>query len=92
MIFVKAQPGAACRNASMDKRNLDGPSRYFFIIRWPDHDDDDAEGTLFLSQAAALAYARRIVRELKEAGGYDLPGMMMIVQSEAGDVIYSIPF
>lgn len=67
-------------------------TRYFFVIRWPDHDDDDAEGTLFLARSAARAYAERIVRELKEAGGYDEPGLMMIVKDDSGNVIYAIPF
>lgn len=70
----------------------DVAERYFFVIRWPDHDDDDEEGTLFLSRSAALGYAQRIVRELKEAGGYDEPGLMMIVTDDTGKVIYSIPF
>ena len=76
----------------MGKNAPDGPSRYYFVIRWPDHDDDDAEGTLFLSRSAALAYAQRIIRELKEAGGYEQPGLTMLVRNADGEVLYSIPF
>ncbi|HEX3936793.1 MAG TPA: hypothetical protein VHX43_04745 [Xanthobacteraceae bacterium] len=80
------------RNASMDENHQHGPSRYFFIVRWPDHDDEDADGTLFLSKSAALAYARRIVGELKEAGGYDGLGLTMVVEDDSGKVVDSIPF
>lgn len=76
----------------MGENSLQGPSRYFFVIRWPDHVDDDDDGTLFLESSAALAYARRIIKELKQAGGYDEPGLMMIVESEDREFIYSIPF
>jgi hypothetical protein len=75
----------------MGKDETDVAERYFFVIRWPDRNDDDGEGTLFLSRSAARAYAERIIRELKEAGGYDDPGLM-IVKDDTGKVIHSIPF
>ena len=50
--------------------------RYFFSVRWPDHEDDDTNGTLLSDEAAALGYADRLVRELKEGGGYNDPGLM----------------
>jgi hypothetical protein len=31
--------------------------RYFFDLRWSDHEDDDANGTLLADDAAALNYA-----------------------------------
>lgn len=76
----------------MDEDHQQGPLRYFFVVRWPDHDDNDEDGTLFLSKSAALAYARRIVRELKEVGGYDGLALTMVVEDENGTVIHSIPF
>jgi len=76
----------------MDKIRAEIAKRYFFVIRWPDRDDDDEEGTLFLSRSAALAYGERIVRELKEAGGYDDDGLTLIVQNEMRKTIYTIPF
>jgi hypothetical protein len=79
-------------NGIMGMNETDVAARYFFVIRWPDHNDDDAEGTLFLSKSAALAYAERIIRELKEAGGYDEPGLTMIVRDHDDNVVYSIPF
>lgn len=75
-----------------DEKGPGGPSRYFFIIRWLDRNDDDEEGTLFLSLSAAFAYALRIIRELKQAGGYDGTGLTMIEESENGEAIYSMPF
>jgi len=53
---------------------------------------DDPEGTALPNKEAALAYAGRIMRELKEAGGYDDPGLMMIVKDSAGETIFSVPF
>jgi len=71
---------------------MGNPSRYFFILRWPDREHDDPDGTPLPNKEAALAYAERIVRELKEAGGYDDPDLMMIVQDSAGETIFSIAF
>ena len=76
----------------MRENGQNSPLRYFFVIRWPDRDDDDKEGTLFLCKTAALAYAERIIKELKEAGGYDEPGLTMIVANEDGEIVYAIPF
>ena len=68
------------------------PARYYFIIRWPDHDDGDPEGTRFPNLAAARLYAERVIRELKEAGGYDDPGLLMVVADRDGNEILAIPF
>lgn len=76
----------------MERIKPDTATRYYFVIRWPDREDDDEDGTLFLSKSAALAYGRRIVKELKEAGGYDEAGLSLIVQDENRETIYTIPF
>jgi hypothetical protein len=66
--------------------------RYHFIIRWPDRDDGDPEGTRLANVAAAQRYAERVIRELKEAGGYDDPGLLMVVADGDGNEILAIPF
>ena len=66
--------------------------RYFFVLQWTDRQHDDPHGTLLLSDADAVAYAYRIVRELKEAGGYDDPDLKLIVKNANDDVIHIIPF
>jgi hypothetical protein len=66
--------------------------RYFFSVRWPDHEDDDTNGTLLSDEAAALGCADRLVRELKEGGGYNDPGLMVIVRDGTQRVVLSIPF
>lgn len=66
--------------------------RYFFVIQWPDRQYDDRRGTLFSSGIAAVEYAQRIIRELKETGGYDDPDLKMIIKNEVGDIIHVIPF
>lgn len=66
--------------------------KYFFVIRWPDHEHDDDFGTRLASDDAALRYAERIIRELKEGGGYNQPGLQMVVQNEDRRTIFVVPF
>lgn len=40
----------------------------------------------------ARNYADRVIRELKEGGGYDDPTLTMIVKNEARETVFSIPF
>jgi hypothetical protein len=53
---------------------------------------DDRGDKLMPNDEAALAYARRIIRELTEAGGYRDPRLTMIVRNSAGKTVHSIPF
>ena len=57
-------------------------SRYFFAIRWRDHEDSDQLGMLLPDDTAALNHAIRIVRGLRHGGEHDDPGLMMIVRNE----------
>lgn len=41
---------------------------------------------------AALDYACDLVRQLKKAGGYDDPGLVVLVRDERGRLIFWIPF
>ncbi len=66
--------------------------RYFFILQWPDRKHDDRYGTVLANDEAARAYAERIIRELKEAGGYDDDGLTMIVKGAGRRRVFSIPF
>jgi hypothetical protein len=68
--------------------------RFFFVLQWsePEVENDDPHGTPLPNDAAAKAYAHRIVHELKEAGGYDDPDLKMVDKNSAGDVIHSISF
>jgi hypothetical protein len=67
--------------------------RYRFVIRWPDHQHLDPEGTRFPDDAAARRYAERVIRELKEAGGdYDHSELLMVVTDDDGKELFVIPF
>jgi uncharacterized protein DUF6894 len=67
--------------------------RYRFVIRWPDREHLDPEGTRFPSVDGALRYAHRVVRELKESGGdYDDPALRMVVTDDDGNEIFTLPF
>jgi hypothetical protein len=61
-------------------------------VRWSDHEDDDPSGRLLSDNAAALNYADRLSRELKEGGRYDDPNLMVIVRDGMKKVVLSIPF
>jgi hypothetical protein len=67
-------------------------SRYFFSIRWPDHVDGDQLGTSLPDDAAALAHALRIIRELRQGGEHDDPQIMMVVRNEKLKTVLSLPF
>jgi hypothetical protein len=66
--------------------------RYFFVLQSSDGEDDDADGTVLPNDAAARKYAERIVRELKEAGGYDDPGLSIKVKKDSDGELFAIPF
>jgi len=66
--------------------------RYFFALHGPDDQRyDDTSGTELATEAHALAHGEEIVRELKDAGGYDDPGWILFITSEGGEVA-SLPF
>jgi hypothetical protein len=67
-------------------------SSYFFSIRWPDHEDSDQVGTSLPDDTAALNHAIRIVRDLRQGGEHDDPGLMMIVRNETLKTVLSLPF
>ena len=67
--------------------------RYFFILRVPGElDRDDPDGTDLPHDAGALDHAKRIIRELKQAEGYDDPNLTMIVKDDMQRTIVSIRF
>jgi len=67
--------------------------RYRLIIRWPDQQHLDPEGTRLPDDAAAQRYAERVIRELKEAGGdYDHPELLMVVADDDGKELFIVPF
>jgi hypothetical protein len=65
---------------------------YYFEVRGYCETHEDRGGTLMPNDNAALDYARRIIRELRQAGGYDDAALTMIVRNSAGKAVYSIPF
>jgi hypothetical protein len=66
--------------------------RYFFGVRWSDHEDRDPDGTLLSDDTAAINYADRLIRELKVNGGCSDPNLMLIVRDRMKRVVLSIPF
>jgi hypothetical protein len=68
------------------------PQRYYFDVGGPGQHNADRHGASLSSDDAALAYATRIIHELKVSGGYDDPACIIVVRCLAGEVILSIPF
>jgi hypothetical protein len=66
--------------------------RYYFSIRWRNTTLPDPSGTSLPTNAAALEFALRSVRKLKERDKYDEPGLSLIVTNEVGEQIFVIPF
>jgi hypothetical protein len=66
--------------------------RYFFVIEGDDGIDRDDDGTQLPHPEAARRYARRVIRELREAGGYDDPNLAMFVKDASGEILFSVPF
>jgi len=69
--------------------------RYFFNVEGPGHGGgvgDDPFGSEFPTDASAFDCAKRIIRELKNAGGYEDPGLTMVVKLESGTTVFAIPF
>jgi hypothetical protein len=67
-------------------------SRYFFNIKWPNYEDSDQVGTSLPGDTAALEHAIRVVRELRQGGEHDDPGLMMVVRNEMLKTVLSLPF
>jgi hypothetical protein len=67
-------------------------SLYFFIVQWHDMQIDDEDGALLPHDAAAVAYAEEIIRELKEEQGFAEPSMALIVKRQAYGTVLTIPF
>jgi hypothetical protein len=67
-------------------------ARYYFVVRWSDREHEDRDGTELPGPEAARDYARRIIRELKDGGGYDEPGLIMVVTDAEGKIVYTEPF
>jgi uncharacterized protein DUF6894 len=66
--------------------------RYYFIICYSGHEYGDGEGAALPDEAAARAYALRVVRELIQDGGCDDTGLRVIVVDETGRQVFVTPF
>jgi hypothetical protein len=52
--------------------------RYFFVLEGRDEEYGDSAGTVLSDKDSALAFGERIMRELKDAGGYDEGGWVLL--------------
>jgi hypothetical protein len=64
---------------------------YFFIVKRPDVEVDDPDGTRLPSDTGALLYANRLIKEIQGGREPDEPEMTMIVKRADGQTIFSIP-
>jgi hypothetical protein len=66
--------------------------RYFFVIKNERNEYRDDVGTALRDDREAQIYALRIIRELKEGGGYDEGDWTIVVVAEDGHQVCSVPF
>lgn len=67
--------------------------RYFFTIHASNgHLEDDRISEALPDLTAALAHAERMIRELQKEGGYDDPGLNMLVKDESHRTVLFLPF
>jgi hypothetical protein len=67
--------------------------RYFFVLYGPeDQIHNDPIGTELADKAHAVDHAKRIVRELKEGGGYNGSRWALVVTDPDGEEIASLSF
>jgi hypothetical protein len=68
--------------------------QYFFDLRSTKWDYTDPDGIELSDDGAAIAYAGRMIRELKEDDGneYEAPDLQILIRKENGTVRFSVPF
>jgi hypothetical protein len=69
-------------------------AQYFFDVQSSTWDYTDPDGIALPDDGAAIAYAKRMIGELKDDDGadYDEPDLQMLIRNEIGTVRFSIPF
>jgi hypothetical protein len=67
-------------------------AQYFFDVRSKELDYRDPDGITLADDDAAVAYAERMIRELREDDGYDAPDLKMFVKNESRRSIITIRF
>ena len=66
--------------------------QYFFDVRSHELHYCDPDGIALADDHAAIAYAERMIRELKEDEGYEAPDLKMFVKDESRRAIIIIRF
>jgi hypothetical protein len=66
--------------------------RYHFVVKWPDREHDDPEGAVLQDEEEARRFAVRIIRELKESGGYHEPDVFIVVRDDQGKEVLTLSF
>jgi|HubBroStandDraft_5_1064220.scaffolds.fasta_scaffold1519599_1 hypothetical protein len=66
--------------------------QYFFDVRSQELDYRDPDGIALADDDAAIAYAARMIRELKEDEGYEAPDLRMFVKDESQRSIVIVRF
>jgi hypothetical protein len=66
--------------------------RYFFHIRRIDREDTDLCGVVLPNDAAVLDHALCIIKDLRQGGEHNDPGLMTIVRNESVKTVSSLPF
>jgi len=65
---------------------------YFYVIKNSSFENADEHGTALRDAREAQFYALRIIRELKEGGGYDDGDWIAVIFAENGRRVCTVPF
>jgi uncharacterized protein DUF6894 len=66
--------------------------RYHFVVKWPDRERGDPGGTVLQDEEEARRFAARIIRGLKESGGYHEPDVFIVVRHDQGKEVLTLSF
>jgi hypothetical protein len=61
-------------------------------VKWPDREHDDPQGTVLQDVEEARRFAIRMIRELKERGGYDDSDIYMVVRDDQRKEVFTLSF
>jgi hypothetical protein len=61
-------------------------------VKWPNREYDDPEGAVLQDEEEARRFAARIIRELKESGGYDESDVFIVVRDDRGKEVSTLSF
>jgi hypothetical protein len=67
-------------------------ARYHFVVLEGEQRHEDESGIALADDEGARVYATRVIRDLKQGGGYSGPEWAMVVEDDTGHELFRINF